>query len=215
MRISFVLQTYRLPAQVGRLIDTLNIGCPDNLIVVTHSGPLDGLAEIARHHRIDRALPAVPGRGRFGLIDSYICALRWLCAQARAPDWIVLMSGQDYPIRPLRELRSILEQSTVDGYFYHFDPLETRSILPGPMMWPRREADDRYFFQYGLLKDDLSALERALLRIPRKALGLSHNYRLNTSFGLRFGRRARATPFSPDFRLFAGSYWHIIGRKCA
>ena len=213
MRIGFVLQTYRSLDQVGRLVDTLNKGCPDSLIVITHSGPRDGLAELTRKHRISHVLPAVSGRGQFGLVDSYLSALRWLRRQSLSYDWIVLLSGQDYPIRPLTEFTQVLERSQHDGYFYHFDPLDG-GTGSGPLSWSREEAIDRYFFRYACLKDDLSATQRALLRIPRQALALTHQYRLNTSFGLRLGRRA-ATPFSPDFRLYGGNYWHTIRRECA
>jgi len=215
MRISFVLQTYRSPGQIGRLVEALDRDCSDSLIVVAHSGPLSGLAGLACRNRIDHLLPAAPARGRFGLIDSYLCALRWLRRQPRAYDWIVLLSGQDYPIRPLPELRATLEQSVVDGYFHHFDPLTENPDRSGPMAWPRREGADRYLFRYRFLTDELTTLERALLNIPRRLLGLTRSYRLNTSFGLGVGRRADATPFSPAFRLYAGSYWHIIRRECA
>ena len=214
MRIGFVLQTYRALGQVGRLVDTLNKGCPDNLIVITHSGSRDGLEALTREHRISHILPAVPGRGQFGLVDSYLSALRWLRRQNQSYDWIVLLSGQDYPIRPLAEFAQALERSQHDGYFYHFDPLADAGAGGGPISWSREEAIDRYFFRYACVKDDLSVAQRALLRIPRQALALTHKYRLNTSFGLRIGRRAE-TPFSPDFRLYGGNYWHTIRRECA
>ncbi|MGZ9053047.1 MAG: hypothetical protein ACXW3N_12845, partial [Rhodoplanes sp.] len=78
MRIAFVLQTYRGLDQVGCLIDTINQGCPDNLLVIVHSGSRDELQELTGKHRIDRALSTAPARGRFGLIDGYLSALRWL-----------------------------------------------------------------------------------------------------------------------------------------
>src|SRR5262249_19856780 len=49
----------------------------------------------------------------------------------------------------------------------------------------------------------------------RKALSLTRNHRLHTSFGLALGRRVDAAPFSPDFRLYAGSAWSTIRRECA
>jgi hypothetical protein len=214
MRISFVLQTYRSHDQIGRLVDTLNRGCPGSLIVITHSGPPDALVELAREHRVARILPAVPGRGRFGLIDSYLSALRWLRRQNVPYDWTVLLSEQDYPIRPLGEFLERLEHSAVDGYFYYFDPSNEKAAIGGPMVWPPGEWQDRYLFRYGLLKDELSTIERALLRLPRKVLSLTRNRRLHTSFGLALGRRVDAVPFSPDFRLHAGSYWHIIRKEC-
>jgi hypothetical protein len=214
MRIGFVLQTYRSLDQIGRLVDTLNRGCPGSMTVITHSGPRDGLARLTREHQVSHVLPAVPGRGRFALIDSYLSALRWLRRQSVPYDWIVLLSEQDYPIRPLGEFLEALEHSTVDGYFYFFDPSNERAATAGRMVWAPGEWQDRYLFRYGTLKNELSVIERALWRFPRKILGLTRNHRLHTSFGLDLGTRADATPFSPDFRLRAGSYWHVIRREC-
>jgi hypothetical protein len=215
MRVAFVLQTYRLLDQVGRLIDTLDHGCPNDLIMVVHSGSRDELKALANSHRIDRALSAAPGRGRFGLIDSYLSALRWLHRQDKPYDWVVLLSGQDYPIRPLPEFRKILTQSRVDGYIYSFDPLDECTAGRGRMAWSINETKDRYHFRYSSVTDDLSVIGRGVMRLPRQALALTRGYRINTSFGLAFGRLAKTTPFSPELRLYAGSYWHIIRRECA
>ena len=215
MRIAYVLQTYRLLDQVGRLIDTLRRGCPDDLIVVVHSGSRDELAALACKHRIDCMLTAAPARGRFGLVDGYMSALRWLQRQGTPYDWVVLLSGQDYPIQPLSEFRKTLMQSPVDGYFYFFDPLDPRAAGSGRMAWPANEAENRYFFRYGSLTDNLSLAGRAALKLAKEALALTRSYRINTSFGLALGRRAKATPFGGQLRLYAGSYWHIIRRECA
>src|SRR5262245_43005651 len=128
MRIAFILQTYRSIDQIGRLIATLNRGCPDNLIAVVHSGPRHETTELATRHRVDCVLPSAPARGRFGLIDGYLSAVRWLERQGQSYDWVVLLSGQDYPIRPLSQFCETLSHSDVDGYFYHFDPLDERAI---------------------------------------------------------------------------------------
>jgi hypothetical protein len=125
------------------------------------------------------------------------------------------LSGQDYPIRPLSELRETLTQSQVDGYLYFFDPLDEGVAGRGRMAWSIQEAKDRYFFRYRSLTDDLSVVGRAVLKLPRRALAVTHGYRLNTSFGLALGRRAKTTPFSRALRLYGGSYWHIIRRECA
>src|SRR5262245_39942334 len=98
MRIAYVLQTYRLLEQVGRLIYPLRRGDADDLIVAVHGGSRDELATLASKHRIDCVLMSAPARGRFGLVDSYMSALRWLERQGKPYDWVVLLSGQDYPI---------------------------------------------------------------------------------------------------------------------
>lgn len=216
MRVAFVIQTYRLLDQVARLIGALRQGCPDCLVVVTHNHSGETIENLTRRVEVSKVLPAIPGRGRFGLVDSYLSALRWLQRTGQRFDWIVLLSGQDYPIRPLDDFVNELGRSVFDGYFYHFDPLDPQQVARGGRMtWPAGEGESRYLFRYVVLKDELSLAERALIKAPRLALGLTRNYRLNTGFGLSLGRRAKKTPFSADFRLMAGSYWHIIRRGCS
>jgi hypothetical protein len=215
MRIAFVIQTYRLFDQVARLIGALQQGCPDCIVVVTHNHLGENIENLTRRVRVTKVLPAIPGRGRFGLVDSYLSALRWLERSGQQYDWVVLLSGQDYPIRPLGQFVDELRRSAFDGYFYHFDPLDPQAARRGRMTWPAKEGENRYLFRYVVLKDELSVAHRALIRGPRLALDLTRNYRLNTSFGLSLGRRAQKTPFSADFRLVAGSYWHIIRRECS
>ncbi|MGZ8402574.1 MAG: beta-1,6-N-acetylglucosaminyltransferase, partial [Rhodoplanes sp.] len=115
MRIAFVIQTYGSVAQIGHLINTLNRGHPDNLVVIVHNGFREELQELMRKHRVDQDIPAAHAWEGFGAIDSYISALRWLHRQENLYDWVILLSGKDYPIRPLTELSKTLEKSPVDG----------------------------------------------------------------------------------------------------
>ncbi len=169
-----------------------------------------------KKQRVDQGAFTAHARGRFGAIDSYISALRWLHRQENHYDWVILLSGKDYPIRPLTELSEKLEKSPVDGYFYFFDPLDEQFADSGRMEWPISEAKNRYLFQYNSFADKLSLFERAAMKVPEGLLAaFTQNYRINTSVGLRIGRRSEKTPFSPMFRLYSGSFWHIVRRKCA
>jgi len=55
---------------------------------------------------------------------------------------------------------------------------------------------------------------RALVRIPRKLLPkISNNYRIYTGYGIMFGKRADPSPFSEEFKCYAGSYWMTLNKK--
>ena len=85
-----------------------------------------------------------------------------------------------------------------------------------PMAWPARHGYDRYYYQYRKLKNDLNVAERAVLRIPRLTIErFTDKLRINTAYGLMVGRRPDRVPFTPQFRCYAGSYWHTIRRHCA
>lgn len=213
MTVAFVVQTFKDLDQVERLARTIASGTNDRLIVVSHRGTDLDRKRLENSGVTDRVLPSPGGRGRFGVIDGLISAFRWLEKQPRSYDWAVVLSGQDYPIRPLVQLEMELERSEFDGYFHHFDAMDEAAALAPPMFWPQREVDNRYQFEYAVLKEDPTTLDRALLKVPRLLTENTRNYRLHTGYGIMLGKRLKQTPFSRDFRLYGGSYWLTINRK--
>jgi hypothetical protein len=213
MTVAFVIQTFKDLDQIERLARTISRGTRDRLVVVSHRGTDLDRRRLEASDTIDRVLPSPGGRGRFGVIDGLISALRWLERQPRSYEWLLVLSGQDYPIRPLADLEAELAQSKFDGYFHHFDALDAAAALAPPMNWPQSEVISRYFFRYAALKENPSSMERALLKLPRLILDRSDRWRLHTSFGLMLGTRPVNMPFSPDFKLYGGSYWLTISRR--
>ncbi len=213
MTVAFVLQTFKDLDQVERLARAIAKGAPDRLIVVSHRGTDLDRKRLDNSGVFDRTLPSPGGRGRFGVIDGLISAFRWLEKQPRSYDWVVVLSGQDYPIRPLAELEAELERTDCDGFFHHFEALNETAALAPPMFWPQREVDDRYFFEYSVLKDHSTTVDRALLKVPRLLSECTRRIRLHSSFGVMLGKRTAHPPFSRDFKLYGGSYWMTINRK--
>jgi len=213
MTIAFALQTFKDIEQIERLARALARGTDDRLTVVSHRGSEQDLQRLARIDAIDRVLPSPGGRARFGALDGLISAMRWLEKQSKPYHWFFVMSGQDYPIRPLVELEEELAGSTFDGYFHHFDALNEAEAMAPPMRWPQTEVVDRYHFHYAVVKENPTRLDRALLKLPRLLSERTHGYRLHTSMGLMLGMRPARMPFTPDFRLYGGNYWMTISRK--
>ena len=214
MTLAFVLQTYKGLDQIEVLARTLARGTKERLTVINHRGSKEERARLAAGEGVDHVLPSPGGRARFGVIDGLISSMRWLETQNKPYRWLLVMSGQDYPLRPLSELEAELAASDLDGYLHHFGALNETEAMAEPMRWSQALVDERYLFQYALLKEDVSRLDRAILKVPRHLIEWSsRNYRLHTSFALMYGRRAAETPFTADFKLYGGNYWMTISRK--
>jgi hypothetical protein len=156
------------------------------------------------------------GRGDFLIVDGYINALRYIRNNNIEYDWLINLSGSDYPVMSLRQMEIELERTQFDGFLHHFDVLRNVIEDMSPMVWPSSEGVDRYYFQYRKFKDRLSQAERNLVALPRIfAKKYTRKYRIYTAYGFMLGERARHHPFSNDFKCYAGSYWHGIRRKCA
>lgn len=214
MTLAFVVQTYKDLDQIEHLARTLARGTRDRLTVINHRGSDSDRKRLAGTEGVDHVLPSPGGRARFGVIDGLISSMRWLEKQPKLYDWLFVLSGQDYPVRPLRELEAELQSSDLDGYFHHFDALNEIEAMAPPMRWDRSLVEERYHFQYTLLKENVSRLDRALLKIPRHLIAWSsRSFRLHTSFALMLGHRPAEMPFTPDFKLYGGNYWMTISRK--
>jgi hypothetical protein len=215
MRLAFVIQTHANLEQVRRLLRRLNAGCADRVLVISHNGALDDVRPIAHEQSVDALLSgAASARGRFGLVQSYLDALAWLQKRSTPYDWIVHLSGQDYPVAPLTNLKAHLAATQFDGFFHHFDPFDPDQAGRSPMKWGPHEGIDRYLFHYRLLRAQIGLPMRAAAWLPRNLLAHTSGYRIHTSFGLMLGLRQHAPPFSETLKCYAGSFWQIINRKC-
>jgi hypothetical protein len=139
--------------------------------------------------------------------------MRWLEKQSKGYDWLVVLSGQDYPVRPLVDLEEELAHSEYDGYFYHFEAGNESEASALPMRWSPALVDERYHFEYSVLKANPTFFDRVVWRMPREILARTKNYRLHTSFGIMLGSRPQRLPFTQDFKLYGGSYWLTINRR--
>jgi hypothetical protein len=216
MRQLFLIQTHRDPDQLLRLVGTLQKGCADAIVLVSHNPngtPLppslfDGQPNV-------HVIRGRGGRGDFSILHGYLGAVRWLRDNRIDYDWLTNLSGQDYPAASLARFAAELSEAEHDGFLHHFDVLEQKPDDMAPMVWPPRHGYERYYYRYTKLKDDLSLTERAALRIPRLAAErFTDRVRINTAYGLLIGRPADRTPFTAEFRCYAGSYWHTLRRRC-
>jgi hypothetical protein len=216
MRPLFLIQSHKDPAQLARLARVLRQGCPDSTVLISHDARATPLSPAMfggdpNVHVID----GQGGRGDFSIVAGYLTALRF-ARDHLDYDWVTNLSGQVYPVSSLAAFADELANADHDGFLHHFDALMQDAVAMRPMAWPPGHGDARYSFRYRKLKDTLSLVERAALKIPRVALErLDAPYRINTAYGLQIGRRAATPPFNANFRCYAGSYWHTIRRRCA
>ena len=119
VKIGFAILSHNEPEQLLRLIRTLNT--------------IFGAPPIVCHHDFSKCLldeSRFPINVRFvhphlvtswGHINVPIAALRAfsLLQKYDQPDWFVLLSGSDYPVRPAAEIVSELSGSNYDAYLDH------------------------------------------------------------------------------------------------
>jgi hypothetical protein len=206
MPVAYFVQTHRAPAQVLHLLATLRRGSPGAILVVAHdpsAEPLDerSLAALG----VIAFRPARPARrGYWSLFAPYPEAVERLDRSGLAYEWLVYLSGQDYPVRPLAQSEALLAASPYDGYLTWID-----AAGPSPE-GRRRQGRLRYHYQYRDVTWGAPAL--AALHALN---GMQPWWHVHRTYGPRVGSRARRTPFGPDLRSYWGSQWTTLRRACA
>jgi hypothetical protein len=143
-------------------------------------------------------------------------------AEAEAdPDWIALLSGQDYPTRSLTDFGAELAASGYDAFVSARPVPESRPAAtdtPGLYAWVR------YHFTWRRLPDwvlgclgDGQTRSRAASVVRRLSLAqrLIFIWSLPAGGGDLVGVRRRTTPFGPGLRCYMGSQWLTMSRGAA
>ena len=160
MRVAYFVTSHRYPEQVLRLARTLRAGSPHAPLLIHHDD---------RQSRLDVAAlaglggvqlvrpPAAVAWGWASHLDMLLRCFAW--ALERAPfDWLIVLSGQDYPIRPPAKIERDLLNSPYDGY--------VEGIEVNPPCWTRGELDEfsrRYYYRYRPIRNPSAVLRRAIL----------------------------------------------------
>ncbi len=205
-KVCYFVQTHRDPEQIYRLVRTLRRGSASGTVVVQHNSaacpldwsPLGGLADV---HRFEAAAPQL--RANYSCqVQPLLDVIDWLQATGVSYDWLVTLTGQDYPVKPVERIETELAASDDDGYLRYWD------VASNDNPWPRRKARNRYFHHYRRLPAAAEPWLRAS-RLLTKVLPI-HFY---LDYGPLVGVRSRGTPFHNGFRCYGGWAWFSLRRR--
>ena len=155
------------------------------------------------------------------MIQGYLDAVDWLFSHNINFDWLINLTGQDYPTQPLSRIEKFLAETKYDGFLEYFETLsDCQENLYG-----QREGCDRYLYQYWrsgiyllLFGTDRSLRSKILNRLGLlcKQFNNGQNFsRICWVFdGIMIGFRAKSNPFHKNFICYGGSYFHTISSNC-
>lgn len=182
--VAYLIISYA--GQVERLVATLRAGSPDAVIAVHHDPRLRPLGEVD-------ALRLGPWPIEWGHGSQLAAILRCLRElRERADfDWLVMLSGQDYPVRPVQDIEASFRGA--DAF------IETHPVAP--RSWRRGRSDEfarRYRYRWRPVSPRVATL-------VARADPLAHMRRLPS--GTYIGVPAR-----PPLRPYRGSDWFTLSR---
>jgi len=190
VRIGYLVVSHRHPGQVLRLVRVLKEG-PASEVVVRHDQRRSELApegvEAAGGRLLDDGLELE--WGGWGQAEVLLNGIRQLDT-----DWVLVLSGQDYPLRPLSEIEAYFEGTEHDALLGDAWELDLADD-PGP---PRDEFFTRYAYRH-------YARPPGLTKLPRRLRPLIYTREMPP----RLGIRRLSSPFRS---VFVSADWLTLSR---
>jgi hypothetical protein len=194
---------------VARLAGSVVRQSPGAYVLIHHdknSGTFPA-AELANLPRV--ALVEDPVRvhwGTFSQVEAVLHSMRQLRRSDARFDWLIVISGQDYPARPIAEFERMLADSDADAFLTYDE------VLPSD-----RHLNDRYRFHYRrILGGPLPRLLRAKELYERVFNRVQPFVRIQTGpRGTFVGRRIRPSAMDMPMPLYKGWSWLTLGRRAA
>lgn len=208
MKVCYLIQTYKNPEQIYRLVCLIKKQAPNSQVIVSHDFSNCNLdvAALQNFPKV-QVFPGQGGRGDFATVQRYLDAVEWLLSNNVDFDWLVNITGQDYPIQPLSQIENFLTETSYDGFIEYFNVFSKESH------WNIREGCSRYLYKYKQLVLDLPEWQKELLK-PLKIINyIQPFFRLNFSYGITFGVRNPA-PFNENFICYGGAFYCTLSKKC-
>jgi Core-2/I-Branching enzyme len=223
MKTAFLVLSHRNPEQTVRLLTTLRCQLPDAPLVVHHDQFRSALsaadvAQLGDAHVLTSPEPVV--WGDFSVVDAVWRSMAWMLERLEF-DWLVLLSAQDYPIKPLADLGAFLAGTDADVV------LNARPVDEIADPAARRNRRRRYLYQCRPVRVRVSVpawlwAARRVRNLCGPLVGVVNNvqpwlqiYRVADGLPWRVGVRSRSAPFTADQPCWFGSMWFGISRPAA
>ena len=206
MKVVYFIQSHKNPKQVCRLVKVIKTFSPNSLVLLSHDfscSPLD-LNELRQFYGIEliKRKKSVR-RGDDSVLAVYLSIINWLFEHNYDYDWLICLSGQDYPVLPIPEIETFLATTEYDGFITYWNLYSEKSP------WGKEGGQKRYFVQYVKLPEWSKWWLRKMTRIEPfvPLLNIQWRYAL-------IGLQAQSTPFNDNFRCYGGWYWNTLSKKC-
>ena len=139
---AYVVMSHHKPEQALRLARTIQRSSPGSRVLLRHDVP--GLFDVAdaRAAGADVLASDISARwGHWSLVEATLEAFAHV-RDLHRPDWTVLISGQDYPVRDLRSWEDEVLASGIDAI------VAGEPFVFGPVGWRVEEDADWYRVRY-------------------------------------------------------------------
>lgn len=212
MKICYLIQTYKNPEQIYRLVKLIKNTTSNSFIVVSHNFNSCNL-NIRLLNKL-KNVEVIPNNGvimgSFDILQGFFDAISLLLNQKIQFDWLINLTGQDYPTQPLYRVENFLASTDYDAFLEYFDVYSKQSP------WSLEIVNARYLYRYKHFQEYLSPWQKYMLKPIKHIVNSCQPFvRLDYSYGLIVGMKNYYNLFNNNFCCYGGSYFTTISRKCA
>ncbi|QOV91720.1 beta-1,6-N-acetylglucosaminyltransferase [Humisphaera borealis] len=208
-RVVYFVASHVNPEQIVRLVRACRSGSPESRVLLHHDYAVSNLdpALLKDIGNVD-LLPAesAVGWGGFANCALAIRCLKWL-VENRDFDWVVHLSGQCYPVRPLGEIERELATCGHDGWV-RCDRVEDLPWEVGPMRYLYQYYELPKFTGWSRLRSLIDAHARRRLDAGKMPWAW-----VSREKAFRVGIRSHRGPLGKGLGVYKGSTWWTINRR--
>lgn len=209
MTVQYLVTAYGNQMHLARLVRRLADPRTPSRVAVQWDGSKERLTPLISALPVDVIeVPWAVNWGDATYLDAILRSMRML----RDSEWLVLLSGQDYPLRPAEEFHDLLATAEFAGI------LKFRQIEPGS----ETEEQRRYYYRHHWLPEPVwrtlggaRGVGRAMNMATRLPAMRAHTYFRPRPHGLpgAFATRVRRHPFAGSTRCLVGPDYFAVRRE--
>lgn len=214
-RFCYLVFSHREPVQVERLAVAIRGVSPSSRVVITHDTTSTPPPVVDDPAVTVHDLPGGAPWGSIALVDAVLERFRALEVEGDY-DWVAVVSGQDFPLRPLGGWEEDLDATGADALLFPH-PMPRRLLFGS-----RRNGQGLHLARYTHRHIRFPALLGRGGRLRRRCRWLAQrlaanltpvvNYLPLPGGGSVLGVRRRRTPFGPSLPCRKGSTWFALRR---
>ncbi|MDJ0696982.1 beta-1,6-N-acetylglucosaminyltransferase [Mastigocoleus sp. MO_188.B34] len=212
MKFFYFIRIHETNEQTYRLIEYIKKSNTSNEIILSYDSSSSDLDVESLKYSCSKVIDIEGRRGTFLLIESYLKAMKWLIDNRVSYDWLINLSGQDYPVKPISEIESFLSETNYDAFIEYFKVFSSESH------WSIQEGESRYLFKYqafDMLNKYPNWIKKLLL--PTKLINyVQPGIRINLAYEMLGLRNLSLFQkiFNDDFICYGGSFFMTLSRRC-
>jgi len=120
MKLAYIILAHKLPEQLIRLVNTLNVYDPTIMIHIdrrTDPAIYQTIYDAFEQHKNVFFLKRhISKWGQMGCVQALLEGIKEIHEKGIAFDYLINLSGQDYPIKPIGQIHDILEKNNGQSY---------------------------------------------------------------------------------------------------